>query len=108
MARIPKRLHGPAQLSGSAATKYTCPSSQKAVIRHIHASNPSGSAVTLTISIGTDGATTRIFDAYSMPAGSTLDHFGSHVLEAGEILQAFAGTASTIVLVVNGDEIVLG
>ncbi len=114
MARIPKRLFGPAQVSNAAATKYTVPALTKTVIRHIRVQNPSASPVTLTISIGADAAATRILDAYSVPAAgagvtaSVLDIFGYFVLDAAEILQAFAGTNNILTMTGFGDEIVLG
>lgn len=108
MARIPKRLHGPAQVSNAAATKYTVPSVTKTVIRHIHIENTSAGAVNFTASIGTDAAATRIFDAYPIPASTVLDHFGYYVLEAAEIFQAFASVNNQLVLTIDGDEIILG
>lgn len=108
MPRIAKRLHGPAQVSGAAATKYTVPAVTKTIVRHIHIQNPSGSAVTLTMSIGADAAGVRIFDAFSIGANSIFDHFCYYVLEAAEIIQAFAGTANVLVLTIDGDESVLG
>lgn len=114
MARIPKRLAGPAQVSNAAATKYTVPSLTKTVIRHIHVQNPSGSAVAFTLSIGADAAGTRVIDAFSIPAAavgvtaSVVDFYPYYVLEAAEIVQAFAGTNNILTLTINGDEITLG
>lgn len=114
MARTPVRMSGPAQVSNAAATKYTVPATTLTIMRHIHIQNPSGSAVTFTMSIGADAAATRIFDAYSIPAagagvtGSVLDFFGYWVLAAAEIVQAFAGTNNVLTLTVNGDQYTLG
>jgi hypothetical protein len=108
MARIPKRLHGPAQVSNSAATKYTTPAVTKTIVRHIHVSNPTVSAATITLSIGADAAPLRIFDAYSLPANSVHDHWCYYVMEAGEVIQALSGTNNALVLVIDGDENVLG
>jgi hypothetical protein len=107
MARIAKRLHGPAQVSNAAATKYTVPAVTKAIIRHVHIQNPSASAVTFTMSIGNDAAAVRLFDAYSIGAGQILDHFCYYVLEAAEVIQALAGTNNILVLTIDGDESVL-
>lgn len=107
MARIAKRLAGPAQVSNAAATKYTVPSVTKTIVRHIHIQNPSGSAVTFTMSIGADAAGVRLFDAYSIAANQVLDHFCYYVLEAAEVIQAFAGTNNVLVLTIDGDESVL-
>lgn len=108
MARIAKRLHGPAQVSNAAATKYTVPAVTKTIVRHVHIQNPSGSAVTFTMSIGADAAAVRLFDAYSIAANTILDHFCYYVLEAAEVIQALAGTNNILVLTIDGDEIVLG
>jgi hypothetical protein len=114
MPRTPKRLAGPAQIATGPATIYTVPSTTKTIIRHIHIQNPSGSAVTVTLSIGASAAGTRILDAFSIPAAaagvsaSVLDMFCYYVLEAAEILQAAAGTNNIAVITVDGDEITLG
>ena len=108
MARIPTRLAGPAQVSNAAATKYTVPALTKTIVRHIHCQNPSGSAVTFTLSIGADAAGVRLFDAYSIAAGALLDHYCYYILAAAEIVQAFAGTNNILTLTIDGDEIVLG
>jgi hypothetical protein len=104
MAQTPKRLSGPAQLSGVAATLYTVPAATKTVVRYIHVQNPSGANVAFTMSIGTDAAGVRIYDALAIAANSAQDFFCYHVLEAGEVLQAFAGTASVLVVTVDGEE----
>lgn len=108
MARIPTRLAGPAQVSNAAATKYTVPALTKTIVRHVHIQNPSGAAVTFTMSIGADAAGVRLFDAYSIAAGSVLDHFCYYVMAVAEVIQAFAGTNNILVLTIDGDEIILG
>lgn len=114
MARIPKRLAGPAQVATGPATKYTVPAATKTIVRHIHVENPSASPVTFTLSIGADAAGTRLFDAFSIPASAAgvtdnvLDHFCYYVIEATEVIQAGAGTTNILVLTIDGDEIVLG
>ena len=108
MARIAKRLAGPALVSNAAATKYTVPALTKTIVRHVHIQNPSGSAVTFTMSIGADAAAVRLFDAYSIAAGTVLDHFCYYVIEVAEIIQALAGTNNILTLTIDGDEIVLG
>ena len=114
MARTAKRLYGPLVVSNAAATKYTVPALTKTIIRQFHVQNPSASPVTLTISIGADAAGTRLYDAYSIPAAaagvtaSVLDIFGYWVVDAAEIVQAFAGTNNILTLTIFGDEITLG
>lgn len=114
MARTPKRLAGPAAVATGPATIYTVPALTKAIIRHIHVQNPSGSPVTLTLSIGADAAGTRILSAYSIPAAaagvtdSVRDIFCYFVVDAAEVVQAAAGTNNILTITVNGDEITLG
>jgi hypothetical protein len=104
MARTPTRMAGPAQLAGTAGTIYTVPGATTAVLRHIHLSNPSGGAVDVTLSIGTDAAALRLFDGLAIAADSVYEHFCYHVLDAAEIVQAFASSASTVVITASGDE----
>jgi len=108
MANIAKRLHGPAQVSNVAATKYTVPAVTKTVIRHVHISNPSGSPVTFTMSVGADAAAVRVFDAFSVPANSVYDWWTYLVIEAAEVIQALAGTTLVLTLTIDGDEKILG
>jgi len=108
MARTPKRLHGPAQVSNSAATKYTVPASTKTIIRHIHVYNPGSGTATLTMSIGADAAAVRLFDAYPVLEDVPLDHWCYYVVDAAEIVQALSGTNNQLVLTIDGDEITLG
>lgn len=114
MARTATRLHGPAQVSNVATTKYTVAAGQKVVVRHIHVQNPSGAPVTFTLTIGADAAAVRLFDAFSIPAAAAgvtanvIDHFCFYVLEAGEVIQALAGTTNILVLTINGEVITLG
>lgn len=114
MARTPKRLHGPAQVSNAATTKYTVPALTKTIVRQISVQNPSAAAVTFTLSIGADAAAVRIFDAFSVPAAAAgvtanvIDRFGYWVMDVAEIIQALAGTTLILVLTINGDEITLG
>ncbi len=104
MATTSKRFFGPAQLTNAAATKYTCPGSTVAVIRRMRVSNPTGSAVPFTLSIGADAAGTRLYDGVSIPAASYLDIWGPFSLAAAEIIQAFAGSNSALVLEIDGTE----
>jgi hypothetical protein len=114
MARIPKRLYGPAQIATGPATVYTVPAVTKTILRQFHVSNPSASPVTLTISIGADAAATRLWSTYSIPAAaagvsdSVRDIFVYIPMEAAEILQLSAGTNNVLVVTLTGDEIVLG
>jgi len=114
MARTPKRLAGPALVATGPATVYTVPAGTKTVVRHIHVQNPSGSAVTFSLSVGADAAGTRLWSAFSIPAAaagereSVKDFYVYLVMEAAEILQLSAGTNNILTSTINGDEITLG
>lgn len=108
MAKIATRFVGPTRLTGAAATVLTVASGRKALIRHIHFMNPSGASIGVTVSIGTDGATTRILEAFPIPAGGTYDWYGYVVMDSAEIMQAFAATATVVNMTVFGDELLAG
>jgi hypothetical protein len=91
-----------------AATKYTVPALTKTIIRHIHISNPSGTAVTFTLSVGADAAAVRLYDAFSIAANTVRDDYWYVIVDAAEIVQALAGTNLVLVLTIDGDEITLG
>jgi hypothetical protein len=103
-----KRLFGPAQLTNSTATKYTTPAGTKTVVKHIRVTNPTGGAVSFTMSIGADASGTRLYDAVSIPAGGSIETFCMYVLEAAEVIAAHASANSSLVLVLDGVENVLG
>lgn len=114
MPRTAKRLVGPAQIATGPTTVYTVPALTKTIIRQIHISNPSGSPVTFTLSVGADAASTRLWQTYSIPAAaagvtdSVRDIFMYLVMDAAEILTLSAGTNNILVIVITGDEITLG
>lgn len=101
MASTWKRLAGPALVTNAAATKYTAPAAG-AIVRHVRISNPSGSAATFTFSVGADAAGTRLYDAYSIPAGAVIDWYPILPLTNGEIIQALSGTNNVLNLTING------
>jgi hypothetical protein len=114
MPRTAKRLVGPALIATGPTTVYTVPASTKTIIRQIHISNPSGSPVTFTLSVGADAAATRLWQTYSIPAAaagvtdSVRDIFMYLVMDTTEILTLSAGTNNILDIVITGDEITLG
>jgi hypothetical protein len=108
VAKTAKRLAGPAQVSNAAATKYTVPASTTTIVRHIHVSNTSASAVNFTLSIGADAAASRLYDAYTLAAGAVLDAWCYYVLVAAEIIQARGSVNNQLTLTIDGDELTLG
>jgi hypothetical protein len=114
MPRTAKRLVGPALIATGPTTVYTVPALTKTIIRQIHISNPSGSPVTFTLSVGADAAATRLWSTYSIPAAaagvtdSVRDIFMYLVMDAAEILTLSAGTNNILDITITGDEITLG
>jgi hypothetical protein len=108
MARVPTRVHGPAQVSNAATTKFTNTSGESFILRHVHVYNPGTGTATFTMSIGTDAAGTRLFDAYPVLEDVPLDHWCYYVLTGTETIQALSGTNNQLVLVLDGDRVLLG
>lgn len=106
--RTPLRVHGPAQVSNTAATKYTVPANSKFVLRHIHVYNPGAGTVNFTASIGADAAGTRIYDAYPVAEDVPFERWVYFVLEEAEIFQALGSVNNQLVLTLDGDLITLG
>lgn len=103
MTTTPARLFGPAQLTASAATKYTVPGATTAILRHIHVYNPGPAAATFTLSIGADAAGVRLYDAHVIQAGGEFDRICLYVLAAAEIVQAFASITTQLVMTLDGE-----
>lgn len=103
MADTLKRLAGPSALGTTAATIYTTPASTTTSLRNIHVVNTSAGSLTLTMSVGTDAAGTRIYDALTIPTKSALAWDGLIVLAATEVIQAF-GSAAGLTITLSGVE----
>lgn len=99
-----KRLYGPAQLTNAAADLYTVPAGRKALVRHIHVSNPSGGAVGFTLSVGADAAGVRLFDNKQIAAGDVLDFYCYLPMAAAEKFQGLGSTTLVLVIEISGDE----
>lgn len=99
-----KRLSGPQLLTNATVTQYTVPAAARTIVRHIHISNTSAGAVTLTMSIGADAQGTRIFDGYTIASGAVLDHFCYYVLAAAQLIAAQGGTNNILTCTIDGDE----
>lgn len=114
MAKTATRLVGPAVIATGPTTVYTVAALTKTIIRHIHISNPSGSPVTFTLSIGADAAATRLWETYSIPAAaagvvdSVREIYTYLIMDAAEILTLSAGTNNILNITINGDELTLG
>jgi hypothetical protein len=108
MPDIRTRLFGPALLTNAAATVFTSPSNTTTIIKHLRVSNPSGSPVNFTMSIGADAAGTRVYGAVTVPAGGAIEAFCMYVVNEAEIVQAFGSSNNVLVLTLDGVENVLG
>lgn len=108
MTTTNKRLSGPALLTNAAVTLYTVPASTVTMVQHIHVSNPTASAVGLTISLGADAAGTRIYDNFQIAAGGVLDVFVKYVMTAGQTIQALASTTNVLTQTIDGVELTPG
>lgn len=108
MARIPKRLFGPGVLTAAATTKYTTPALTKTIIRQLHFNNTDSAARTVTASIGADAVGTELFTGKAVAANDVYDWYGYAVVDAAEIVQAFASVTGVVNATCWGDEIVLG
>lgn len=97
------RLYGPALVATGPATVYTVPAAIKVVVRHIHVANTTAAAVTFTMSVGADAAGTRLFPAYSIAAGATLDFFCYLPMVATEIITLSAGANNILTVTIAGD-----
>lgn len=102
--RIPRRFAGPAQLSASATTLYTAPTNRRAILRHISVHNPTAGSVDLTMSIGSDAASTRLYDGRPLAPDELISMFVRHPLAPGDTIQAFASSAGALVITLSGDE----
>lgn len=98
------RLAGPVALGTSASTIYTVPASTTTTVRNIHVNNESTTtAVTVTLSIGTDGAGKRFLGpGLSIPASNSYDWSGFLILAAGEVIQATASVATSLTATISG------
>ena len=114
MARIPVRSYGPALIATGPATVITVPDGEKLNVRELHVQNPSGAAVTFSLSIGADAANTRLYDAYSIPAAAAgvSDNVRripvNWIMEAAEIMQLSAGTNNILTITIHSERNLLG
>ncbi len=97
------RLVGPVALAAMATTVYTVPGGKILTLRSLHVTNETGTLRTFRLSIGVDGAGTRLFFDVPVDAGDPgFDWTGSVILAAGEVIQAYADTGAALTLVISG------
>ena len=108
LVETPTRFYDPADPGVTAVTVYTVPvDALYAIVDVIQACDTSGSSSTWSLSVGTDGTTTRIFDTMSVSANDAVTYTGSVksgivVLAPGDFLQAIVANAARIYLTISG------
>jgi hypothetical protein len=66
--------------------------------------NADSASHTFTLSIGADAAGTRLYMTQTIAAnGGYFDDYANYTLEAAEILQGYADSASKLTITVNAD-----
>lgn len=107
MARTKSALYGPALVAAGPVTLLTAGASELIEVQLISISNPTSSAVNLTLSIGADAAATRILGTNTVPnipanTPTPVQLVGPFYIPAGVVLTASAGTANVLVIKVDG------
>lgn len=105
MARTKSAIYGPALVASGPATIFTPGAAELIEVQMFHLSNPTGSAVSVTLSKGADAAGTRFFGTNTVanvPANSTVQVIGPFYFPAGVICQASAGTNNVVTIDVEG------
>lgn len=109
-----KRIAGPAFIATAAANIYTPPAATiYTVIRHIHIANKTNTAATFTLFVGLTGGSasgTELFGgnaAHSVAANSEFDYYTILKMESTDFLTGIAGTASALVITVEGEQFVV-
>ncbi len=96
------------QLPNAAATQYTCPANSKVIIRHVTFTNTTSGAITVTAYVipsgGSAGDPTTVVSAQSVAAHATYvsPELSGCVLNAGDILNAFASAVTSISMNASG------
>lgn len=106
-----KKLAGPAYISNSAADIYTpAASTIYTIIRHIHVANKTNTAATFSLYVGATGgsaAGTELFGTKTVAAYDTFDYYCVMKLLSTEFLSGISETASALVIVVEGELVVV-
>lgn len=78
-----------------------------AILQHIRLLNKTGGAVSVTLYKGATGGsasgTERYFAGVSIPANSYVDWFGKDRYDSADFLSGVAGSASAIVIEIDGE-----
>jgi len=108
------RLAGPAYLATAATNIYTpAASTIYTVIRHIHIANKTNTAATFALYVGATGGSaggTELFGGnagHNVPANSSFDYYCTMRMASTDFLSGLSGTASALVIVVEGEQVVV-
>jgi hypothetical protein len=92
--------YGPAAVvSPGPTTLVTSPATEEYIIQTIWVSNPTAAAISFTLSIGADGAGTRIIGtntAANMPANTAQPFYGPFRVPASTVVTASAGASGLV------------
>ena len=103
MAVTPKALITSQQLTNAAATYYTS-TNIVTIVDKFTLTNTTAGAVTATVSIGADAASTRIISARSIAPGECYicPEMVGQVLNAGELIQALCSANTSLTIRASG------
>lgn len=93
--------YGPALVATGPTTLFTSPATEYYEIPTIWVSNPSASAVSLTVSIGADAAGTRIIGTNTVaniPPNSVVPFYGPWKVPPSTAVTASAGTNNAVTI----------
>jgi hypothetical protein len=102
MADAPFR-EGPTLLGVTAATLFTVPVGSDFTVRNIHVCNTNAVDALLTLSIGPDGTSNRLYRNVLIEGdGGVFDWSGYMPLAAGEFMQGYASIIDALVVTISG------
>lgn len=108
MPNTPKRLYI-GQPGTSATTLYTVPANTKSIVKNIVLTNTTGADATITLNFVPSGGVVlpanQIICSYTISANDTVVIDLSAVLEAGDTIQGYQGTASAVTVYLSGLEV---
>ena len=111
MPVIAKPLFNPLQAQNAETTQYTTPAGIRTIIDKFTGTNTTGAGAALTIKLVSSGgaasASNTIVSAKTLAAGEayTFPEVVGHVLNPGDFISTFAGTAAAITIRVSGREV---
>jgi hypothetical protein len=96
---------GEGQLAGAKGTIYTVPSVTQTVIKTITLVNTTAGALTVNLYINSSGTSRRIIPKdLSLGAGEALETDRDYTLEAGDLIEGDASSATSIDFTISGIE----